>query len=107
MKKIFSFLFILFSLGTFAQGGFLTVKGIHMDFTGFVRNDFIFDTRRNLGACDDLFELYPLRPNPDQNGNDLNAVPSAKFLNTFSRLGTRFTGLGIGKAKISGYIEFD
>ncbi len=37
----------------------------------------------------------------------LNAVSSAKFLNTFSRLGSRFTGFEIGKAKISGYIEFD
>ncbi len=106
MKTLFSFLFLLLWLGSHAQG-FLTVKGIHMDFTGFVRNDFIFDSRRNLGACDDLFELYPLRPLLDNNSDDLNAVSSAKFLNTFSRLGSRFTGLEIGRAKISGYIEFD
>lgn len=106
MKTIFSFLFLVFWLGSNAQG-FLTVKGIHMDFSGFVRNDFIFDSRRNLGACDDLFELYPLKPELDQNGKDLNDVSSAKFLNTFSRFGTRFRGLEIGKAKISAYIEFD
>ncbi len=106
MKTLLSFLFLLLWLGGQAQG-FLTVKGIQMDFTGFVRNDFIFDSRRNLGACDDLFELYPLKPDLDNNGKDLNAAPSAKFLNTFSRVGTRFTGLEIGKTKIGGYIEFD
>lgn len=106
MKKTLSFLFVLFSISAFSQG-FLTTKNIKFDLSGFVRNDFIFDSRRNLGACDDLFELYPLKPSLDKNGDDLNAVPSAKFLNTFSRFGTRFSGLEMGKAKISGYIEFD
>lgn len=106
MKAIISFLFVFLWIGSFAEG-FVSTKGLKMDFTGFVRNDFIFDSRRNLGACDDLFELYPLKPDLDENGSDLNAVPSAKFLNTFSRLGTRVSGLEIGKAKISGYIEFD
>lgn len=106
MKKIVSILFILISFSGYTQG-FLSSQNIKVDLSGFVRNDFIFDARRNLGACDDLFEIYPLKPNLDQNGDDLNAVPSAKFLNTFSRLGARFTGLEMGKAKISGYIEFD
>ena len=106
MKKIFSLSFILLSLSSFGQG-FVTLKNIKVDLSGFVRNDFIFDSRRNLGACDDLFELFPLKPVLDENGKDLNAVPSAKFLNTFSRFGTRFSGLEMGKAKISGYIEFD
>ena len=106
MKKLFVLFLIFLSLGAFSQD-FLTKRGMKFELSGFVRNDFIFDVRRNLGACDDLFELYPLNPVLDHNGEDLNAVPSAKFLNTFSRLGGRFTGLELGKTKISGYIEFD
>ncbi len=106
MKKTGFVLCIFLSLTGYSQG-FLSSKNIQVDLSGFVRNDFIFDARRNLGAADDLFELYPLKPDYDENGKDLNAVSSAKFLNTFSRFGARFSGLEMGKAKISGFIEFD
>jgi hypothetical protein len=43
----------------------------------------------------------------DSNGEDINAKSSAQFLNTFSRIGTKLSGLEMGKTKISGYIEFD
>ena len=43
----------------------------------------------------------------DSNGEDINAQPSAQFLNTFSRIGTNFSGLEMGKAKISAFIEID
>lgn len=106
MKRILSLLFVFSSILAFPQG-FQTLKNIKFDLTGFVRNDFIYDSRRNLDACDQMFELYPLKPSYDSNGEDVNAQPSAKFISTFTRLGTRFSGLELGKAQVSAYIEVD
>jgi len=105
-KLAFFTLLIVISLNSYSEG-FMTAKNIKVDFAGFVRNDFIFDSRRNLDACDHLLELYPLKPEYDVNGEDINAKSSAQFLNTFSRIGTNFSGLEMGKTKISAYIEFD
>ena len=106
MKKILSLLFVVLTLNVYSQG-FLTSQNIKVEFTGFVRNDFIYDSHRNVDACDHLLDFFPTKPEYDVNGKDINAVGSAQFLNTFSRIGTRFTGLELGKAKIGGYIEFD
>jgi len=106
MKRFVAFLLILFPCYSFSQG-FITAKDITVGFTGFVRNDFILDTRKNVDACDHLLEFFPQKPEYDSNGEDLNAQASAHFLNTFSRIGTRFSGLEVGSAKVSGYIEVD
>ena len=106
MKAIISVLLVFLSLQAFTQG-FLSSNKIQVDLTGFVRNDFIFDTRENVDACDHLLEMFPAAPYYDANGEDINAHPSAQFINTFTRFGTRFSGLEIGKAKIGGYVEVD
>ena len=61
-----------------------------MDFTGFVRNDFIFDTHRNVDACDHLLDFFPTKPVYDENGEDIDAIGTAQFLNTFTRFGYPF-----------------
>jgi hypothetical protein len=99
-------MFLFISFGSQAQG-FLTSKNIKIDFSGFVRNDFIFDSRKNVCACDHLLEFFPYEPVYDDNGEDINAQPNAHFLNTFSRFGTRFSGLELGKATVTGYVEID
>jgi hypothetical protein len=106
MKRILPFLLLLISLSSFSQG-FFTAKNIKVDLSGFVRNDFIFDTRRNLDACDHLLEFMPLAADYDTNGEDINAQPSAQFLNTFTRFGTGLSGLEMGKATIGAYVEVD
>ncbi|MCA1759441.1 MAG: hypothetical protein LC658_06705, partial [Bacteroidales bacterium] len=75
-KIILLSLLIFISFNSFSQG-FVTAKNVKVDLAGFVRNDFIFDTRRNLDACDHLLEMYPLKPVYDTNGEDINAQPSA------------------------------
>ena len=99
-------IFVICSFQAYSEG-FVTAKNIKVDFLGFVRNDFIYDSRRNLDACDHLLDIYPMKPLYDARGEDINAQSSAQFLNTFSRIGTRFTGLEMGKSKVSGYIEID
>jgi len=106
MNRFVAFLLILIPCYSFSQG-FITAKDITVDFTGFVRNDFILDTRKNVDACDHLLEFFPQKPEYDSNGEDLNAQASAHLLNTFSRFGTRFSGLELGKATVAGYIEVD
>ncbi|NQU86082.1 MAG: hypothetical protein HQ541_10005 [Mariniphaga sp.] len=106
MKKIVSILFIFISIAGYSQG-FLTSKNIKVDLSGFVRNDFILDSRKNVDACDHLLELFPQRPVYDSNHEDINAQPSAHLLNIFTRFGTRFSGLEIGKAKVGAYVEVD
>ena len=106
MKKLVVLFLVLLSLGAFSQD-FLTKKGMKFELSGFVRNDFILDSRENVDACDHLLELLPKSPFYDSNGEDIYAHPSAHFLNTFSRLGTRFSGLEMGSSKISAYIEVD
>ena len=106
MKRVLLFLFVVLTISAYPQG-IETSQKIKMDISGFVRNDFIIDSRRNVDACDHLLELYPKAPVLDANGDDINAQASATFLNIFSRFGTRFSGLELGKAKVGAYIEFD
>lgn len=106
MKKFILFIFLAISFSAFSQG-VKTAKNVTLDFSGFVRNDIFFDSRRNVDALDHLVELYPKRPVLDANGNDLNEVASTTFLGIFSRFGTRVSGLQIGEAKLSAYLEAD
>ncbi len=106
MKKIVVILCSFISIVAQSQG-FVTPKDIKVEFSGFVRNDFILDSRRNVCGCDHLLEFYPFKPEYDENGEDINKVANAHLLNTFSRFGTRFSGLELGKVVISAYIEVD
>lgn len=106
MKKILPLLLIVSSFNVYSQG-FMTSKKIKVELSGFVRNDMIFDSRKNVAAVDHLLELYPSKPVYDTNGEDINAQSSMHFLNTFTRFGTRFSGLEIGAAKVGAYVEVD
>ncbi|MBK6283926.1 MAG: hypothetical protein IPF54_15885 [Draconibacterium sp.] len=56
MNKVVLFsLLIVISFNSFSQG-FITAKNVKVDLAGFVRNDFIFDSRRNFDACDHLLK---------------------------------------------------
>jgi hypothetical protein len=106
MKYNLILLLLITTISSYSQG-FLSSKNIKVDFSGFVRNDFIFDSRKNICACDHLLEFFPYEPVYDNNGEDIYAQPNAHFLNTFSRFGTRFSGLEMGNATVSAYVEVD
>lgn len=97
---------VLLAFNSFSQE-IITAKNIKVDLSGFVRNDFIYDSHRNVDACDHLLDFFPQKPEYDSNGKDINAQGSAQFLNTFSRIGTKFSGLELGKTKVSAFIEID
>ncbi len=106
MKKII-LSFLVFATFTAFSQGVLTEKDLNISFSGFLKNDFMFDTRKNVEAVDGLYTLWPSAPSYDANGEDINAKGSARMLNITTRFATRITGLQIGEAKIVGYIEVD
>jgi hypothetical protein len=74
---------------------------------GFARADYIFDSRKSAYVREYNLNLYPLDVAKDTNGDDKNAVGSSNFLSITSRIGVKFKGPDVFKAKISGNIEGD
>lgn len=74
-------------------------------FSGFVKNDFILDSRQVVSARDGHFLLYPTNENLDIEGNDINARASFNYLAIQSRLTGKITGPDAFGAKTSGVIE--
>ncbi len=74
---------------------------------GFVRTDYIFDSRKSAMAREDQLNLYPLDVAKDANGKDLNAVSQSNFLAVTSRLGVKVKGPDVWGAKMSGTLEGD
>lgn len=74
---------------------------------GFVRNDFTYDTRRTLASVSELFSFIPYDNDFDEAGQDLNAVPSARFVSIISRFGFNVVSPLYEKLRISAKIEAD
>lgn len=74
---------------------------------GFARTDYIFDSRKSAYVREYNLNLYPLDVAKDTNGEDKNATGSSNFLSVVSRIGVKFKGPDVFKAKISGNIEGD
>ena len=83
------------------------LKNFEVDFYGFVRNDFTYDSRQNLQGLDGLVEFIPLQPNYNAFGADLNAIPMTRFLAISTRLGIDLWGPTIWGAKSNARIETD
>ncbi len=74
---------------------------------GFIRTDYIFDSRKTFSVREDQLNLYPLDVALDPNGKDLNAVSQSNFLSLTSRLGVKVKGPSVWGAKMSGTLEGD
>ncbi len=74
---------------------------------GFIRTDYIFDSRKTFSVREDQLNLYPLDVALDANGKDLNAVSQSNFLSLTSRLGVKVKGPSVWGAKMSGTLEGD
>ena len=80
-------------------------KNFGIKFSGFVKNDFFFDSRQTTDIREGHFLLYPKNVNLDMDGNDVNAAASFNFLSIQSRLTGKITGPDAFGAKTSGLIE--
>lgn len=95
---------LLFSNTMFSQE---KPKDWDISLYGFARADYIFDSRKSAYVREYNLNLYPLDVAKDTNGDDKNATGSSNFLSVVSRIGVKFKGPDVFKAKISGNIEGD
>ncbi|MFM6954901.1 MAG: hypothetical protein ACKOWL_07935, partial [Sphingobacteriaceae bacterium] len=74
-------------------------------FSGFVRNDVMYDTRQTVNAREGELLLYPADIANDSQGLDKNATPTFGMLAITSRLSGTITGPDAFGAKTSGIFE--
>jgi len=74
---------------------------------GFIRTDYIWDSRKSAQVREYNLNLYPLDEALDANGTDLNGVGASNFLSVVSRLGVKVKGPNVWGAKMSGTLEGD
>ncbi|MDO9137052.1 MAG: hypothetical protein Q7U21_04465, partial [Lutibacter sp.] len=72
---------------------------------GFVKADYFFDTRQTVTAREGHFLLYPENELFDKTGKDINAASSLNMLAIQTRLTGMITGPEVLGAKSSGMIE--
>ena len=82
-------------------------KPVQVKWSGFIMNNFFYDSRRMFDALDGLVLIFPLPPDLDDRGNDLNDIPATSFLSFATRLRANISGPDALGAVTTGYIEFD
>ena len=82
-------------------------KAVKAEIYGFVRNYFTYDSRSCVQSNEGLFNMLPNDINPGVDGEDLNAIPSVRFLSMTTRLGLNVNGPEIWGAKSTAKIESD
>ena len=104
MKRILSVLV----LALFVSVGFAQDKAVKAEIYGFIRNYFTYDSRSCVQSNEGLFNMLPNDVKPGVTpGEDLNAIPSVRFLSLTTRLGLNVNGPEIWGAKSSAKIESD
>ncbi|WP_298136421.1 hypothetical protein [Flavobacterium sp.] len=117
MKKIILLSFVAFSFIGNAQTTTTTTatatpvkpteKEWDVSLYGFVRTDYIWDTRKSAQVREYNLNLYPLDEVLDTNGDDINAAEQSNFLSIVSRLGVKAKGPNVWGAKVTGNLEGD
>ena len=79
----------------------------HFKFYGFIRNFFAFDTRESTAGTGDLFYYLPKDQKLNELGDDLNAMPSFRFLALTSRVGVDVRGYQVGSTSFGAKVEAD
>ena len=95
------------SLQGFSQTTAAPASDYSVSLYGFIRTDYIFDSRKSGMVREDHLNLYPLDVVNDANGKDVNAVSQSNFLSITSRLGVKVKGPDVWGAKMSGVLEGD
>jgi hypothetical protein len=112
MKKNYAILlFGLFAINGFTQTTALTAAPVEKEWDvslyGFIRTDYIWDTRKSAQVREDNLNLYPLDEALDVNGDDINKAAQSNFLSVTSRLGVKVKGPNVWGAKTTGVLEGD
>ena len=91
----------------FVGMGFAQDKAVKAEIYGFIRNYFTYDSRSCVQSNEGLFNMLPNDVNYGANEEDLNAIPSVRFLSMTTRFGLNVTGPEIWGAKSTAKIESD
>ena len=89
------------------MGGYAQDKLVKAEVYGFIRNYFTYDSRSCVQSNEGLFNMLPNDIKPGLDGQDLNAIPSVRFLSMTTRFGMNFSGPEIWGAKSSAKFESD
>lgn len=76
-----------------------------VNFSGYVKNSYYYDSRQVIGAREGHLLLFPANVNPDIEGVDLNDQGSFHFLSIQSRIVAGITAPDAFGAKVSGGME--
>ena len=101
MKKLIVLFYFLIPFLALAQDA----NKFGIKFSGFVKNDFIFDSRQVESIREGHFLLYPLNVKYDADSADVNAQANFNILSIQSRLVGNITAPDALGAKTSGLIE--
>jgi len=80
---------------------------IKLKVSGFVKTDYIFDSRQVVEGREGFYAAYPKPIVKDANGTDVNGHPSANQFGMTTRLGLTAVGPEILHAKSKAFIETD
>ena len=104
MKRILSAVLLALSV----SAGFAQDKAVKTEIYGFIRNYFTYDSRSCVQSNEGLFNMLPNDVKPGAApGEDLNAIPSVRFLSMTTRFGLNVSGPEIWGAKSTAKIESD
>ncbi|OYT17470.1 MAG: hypothetical protein B7C24_02280 [Bacteroidetes bacterium 4572_77] len=104
INRIIVIILVLIPFSLFSQEKTEKVK---LNWRGFVKADYIFDSRQNYEGREGFFIAYPKPIDLDADGHDKNAYPSANQYGMTTRLGLDALGPQIFNAKVSASIEGD
>jgi hypothetical protein len=103
-RRMFMLLFLMPAV-LFAQEIKIPMFGI--SFSGYVKSDFMLDSRQTFAPREGHFLLWPMPEVLDANGLDLNKGYNTNFLPIQSQLSGKITGPDAFGAKTSGVLEGD
>ena len=98
---------LLFAFVIQAQTTEVKKNDIKLNFSGYLKNDYFWDTRQTVSAREGHFLLFPAPVDNDPDGKDINATPNFNFLSIQSRVRVDITGARALNADISGKLEAD
>ncbi|NQU35745.1 MAG: hypothetical protein HQ521_21155 [Bacteroidetes bacterium] len=98
---------LLFAFVIQAQTIEVKKNDIRLNFSGYLKNDYFWDTRQTVSAREGHFLLFPAPVDNDPDGKDINATPNFNFLSIQSRVRVDITGARALNADISGKLEAD
>ena len=107
MKNNFMIVFLILLAVAICLPAQTEKKEFAIQFSGFVKSDFFYDSRQTVNIREGHFLLYPAESLPDADNQDIHAAPSLNFLSIQTRLTGTITAPDAFGARVKGVIEAD